>query len=178
MVEAAFVTPIFFMLILAVAEIGLALNDYLALANAVRAGARTASASGNDVYADWGILNHVAREAAALDPGKIDLIVVYKADGFGAEPPASCRAGSPVVGVCNVYDVSDFKLDKTDFGCRDDRSLDKYWCPSARDVSLSGNGSDYVGVWLKVSHPWLTKMFGKTKTFTDSSVIRLEPRTK
>ena len=56
MVEAAFVTPVFFALVLGVAEIGLVMNDYLAQASAVRAGARVASTSGNDIYSDYDIL--------------------------------------------------------------------------------------------------------------------------
>ena len=58
------------------------------------------------------------------------------------------------------------------------KNLDRYWCPTDRKNSLSGTGTDYVGVWMKIEHPWLTKMFGNTKTLTDSSVIRIEPRKK
>ena len=177
-VEAAFITPVFFVLVLGMIEIGLAMNDYLSLANASRAGARVASASGNDVYADYGILRAVEREAAALNEDQIDIIVVYKPTNFGEAPTATCQAGNAVSGVCNVYRPADFARPEADFGCRSDRSLDRYWCPSSRDVSLSGNGSDYVGVWMKIEHDWVTKMFGNSKTLTDSSVIRLEPRTK
>jgi hypothetical protein len=177
-IEAAFITPVFFILVLGIAEIGLAMNDYLALAHSVRGGARTASASGNDVFADWGILTSIERESSAIERTKIKQIVVYKPSSFGEAPTATCQAGNAVSGVCNVYTVADLARPQTDFGCRTDRSLDKYWCPSDRKVSLSGTGSDYVGVWMKIEHPWLTKMFGNVKTLTDSSVIRLEPRTK
>ena len=177
-VEAAFITPVFFALVLGMIEIGLAMNDYLALANASRAGARVASASGNDVYADYGILQAVEREAAALNQNDIKLVVVYKPSGFGEAPTQTCQNGNSVAGVCNVYRPADFNRPEEDFGCRADRNLDKYWCPSSRDVSLSGNGSDYVGVWMKIEHPWITKLLGISKTLTDSSVIRLEPRTK
>ena len=177
-VESAFVTPVFIFLVLAVGEIGLAMNDYLAEANAVRGGARVASASGNDLYADYGIVQAVRRESVALERKKIKYVVVYKASAFGEAPSATCQSGVAVTGVCNVYLVSDFDRPKTDFGCLSNQSLDKYWCPSARKVSLSGSGTDFVGVWMKIEHPWLTKLFGNTKTLTDSSVIRLEPRTQ
>ena len=36
-VEAAFVTPVFFILIFGILEVGLAMNDYLALSSTVRA---------------------------------------------------------------------------------------------------------------------------------------------
>ncbi|MFN8019047.1 MAG: TadE family protein [Acidimicrobiales bacterium] len=174
--EAAIITPIFFTLILGVAEIGLAMNDYLALAATVRAGARVASASGNDGYADYGILSAVERESAAIERKKIQYIVVYKPSTFGEKPSATCQAGTPVANVCNVYTVSDFSRPKSDFGCRNDLNLDRYWCPNARNVTITGTGTDYVGVWMKVKHPWLTKMFGADKMLTDQSVIRLEPR--
>jgi hypothetical protein len=177
-VESAFVTPVFVFLVLAVGEVGLAMNDYLAEANAVRAGARVASASGNDTYADWGILQGVRSEAIALEQKKIKYIVVYKADAFGAAPTSTCQSGTPVANVCNVYTYSDLLRPKADFGCLATKDLDRYWCPTTRKVSLSGSGTDYVGVWMKIQHPWLTKLFGSTKTLTDSSVIRLEPRTQ
>lgn len=178
MLEAAIITPVFFALILAIADIGLAMNDYLALANSVRAGARVASASGNDVYGDWGILSAVERESTALERNKIKYIVVYKPAGFGEPPTATCQAGQPVEGVCNVYTAADLKRPRDDFGCEFESVLDGWWCPTSRVVSLSGTGTDYIGVWMKIEHPWLTKMFGNTKTLTDSSVIRLEPRTR
>ena len=178
MLEAAIITPVFFALILGIADIGLAMNDYLALANSVRAGARVASASGNDVYGDWGILSAVERESTALERKKIKYIVVYKPAGFGEAPTATCQAGQSVSGVCNVYTVADLSRPKSDFGCTYTNVRDGWWCPTTRVVSLSGTGTDYIGVWMKIEHPWLTKMFGNTKTLTDSSVIRLEPRTR
>lgn len=177
-VEAAFITPIFFTLILGVAEIGLAMNDYLALADSVRAGARTASASGPDLYSDWNVLTAVERESAALQKSKILYIVIYKPATFGEEPSATCQAGTAVSGVCNVYRSQDLGRPKTDFGCAASQSLDKFWCPTVRKITLSGTGTDYVGVWMKIKHPWLTKMFGSNLTLTDSSVIRLEPRAR
>ena len=177
-VESAFITPVFIFLVLAVGEIGLAMNDYLAEANAVRAGARVASASGNDIYADYGIVQAVRRESIALERKKVKYVVVYKADAFGAAPTSTCQSGTPVSGVCNVYTYEDFARPKSDFGCLSTKNLDRFWCPTSRKVSLSGTGTEYVGVWMKIEHPWLTKLFGNTKTLTDSSVIRLEPRTQ
>ncbi|MCU1369589.1 MAG: hypothetical protein JWO77_783 [Ilumatobacteraceae bacterium] len=178
MVEAAFITPVFFALVLGVAEIGLVMNDYLAEASAVRAGARVASTSGSDIYTDYAILHAIDKDGAALGNDKIQLIVIYKPTTFGDAPSATCQAGSSVANVCNVYRVSDLDRPETDFGCLSTQNLDRYWCPSNRKTTLVGAGTDYVGVWMKIQHPWLTKMFGSTKTLTDSSVIRIEPRKK
>ena len=151
--EAAFVTPVFFTLVFGIVEIGLAMNDYLALSNSVRAGARTGSATGNDLTADWNVLQAIQREGSALNESQIKMIVVYKASAFGDKPTSTCQAGTAVSGVCNVYDASDFTEDKSHFGCYAAYSLDKFWCPLNRKVSLSGTGTEYIGVWMKIEHP-------------------------
>ena len=177
LVEAAFITPLFFLLVLGIIEFSLAMNDDLALAHSVRAGSRVASASGNDVYADYGILQAIKRESAALGEDKIERIVVYEATGPGEGPTDTCKGGTPS-SICNVYDAADLTLDKDKFGCREVEELDKYWCPTDRKVSLAAGGTDYVGVWMQVRHPYVTRMFGRAVTLTDQSVIRLEPRVK
>lgn len=176
--EAAFVTPVFFVLVLGIIEMGLTMNDYLAVAQSVRAGSRTASASGNDLYADYGIIQRVESESSALPRSSIQYIVVYKAGGVGEKPTSTCMAGTSVANVCNVYTTSAFDKTKAQFGCLTTESLDKYWCPTTRKVTLTGTGTDYVGVWMKAEHKTITKMFVTSQTLTDQSVIRLEPRHK
>ncbi len=176
LLEAALVTPVFLMLIFGVIEVGLALNDDLALSHATRAGSRVASASGDDVLADYGIVQSIAQESAAIPRDQIELIVVYKANDFGEPPSSTCQGGQPVDDQCNVYTSADFALDEDDFGC-DAGEPDASWCPQDRQVVLNGSSEpDYVGVWMKIEHPWVTRMFGQTLTLTDSSVIQLEPR--
>ena len=184
LIEAAFVTPIFFMLVLGIGEASLAMNDKLALANTVRAGTRVASASGNDTYADYGIIRAIVKESAALPRAQIEMIIVYRASKLGEGPPAACLAGSSqdpggstTAPACNVYDPADFAAPKVSFGCVSN-DYDGRWCPRSRKVTLAGGGTEFVGVWMKVEHPWLTRMFGSTVTLTDHSVIRLEPRLK
>lgn len=176
--EAAFVTPVFFLLIFGVVELGLTMNDYLAVANTVRAGSRVASASGDDLYADYGIIQRVEAESSALPRSSIVRIVVYKASALGEKPTATCQAGTPVTGVCNVYTTAAFDKTKAQFGCLTTETLDKSWCPTTRKVTLTGTGPDYVGVWMKVNHQPITKMFVTTQTLSDQSVIQLEPRHK
>lgn len=174
--EAAFVTPVFFTLLLGIVEIGLYMNDYLAAANTVRAGARVASSAGNDPYADYAIVQAINRESAAIPRNQIKYVVVYKADGFGAPPNPTCKLGTRTTNYCNVYTPTDLVKDKSRWGCQAGEALDDAWCPINRKVSSTGTGSEYVGVYIKVSHPWVTKMFGSQKDISDTSVIRLEPR--
>ena len=42
--------------------------------------------------------------------------------------------------------------------------------------NLDRLGTDFVGVWIKYEHSWVTKIFADTSIITDASVIRLEPR--
>lgn len=211
LVEAAFVFPVFMLLLLGVVEFGLFMNDYLAVSSAVRAGSRAASASGNDGKADLYTILKVAQESTALNRGDIKYVVIYKPTKFGEKPSDTCAAGSSVTGLCNVYTYGDMQaaraqvaeetrhaqaiadgnagdvlnLNKIWFGClttgpHSGASPDRFWCPTTRDVSLYGvqQGTDYVGVYMKATHRWVTRMFGTTKDIFDRSVIRLEPRTK
>ncbi|MEO6628372.1 MAG: TadE family protein, partial [Aquihabitans sp.] len=76
-VEAAFVTPIFMMLILALMEGGMYMKDSLAVASTVRAGARAASASGAYEKADLYTVLNMGRESTALNRNDIDYVVIY-----------------------------------------------------------------------------------------------------
>ncbi len=182
LIEAAYVIPVFFLLVFGIMEIGLYMNDDLAVGHSVRSGSRMASASGNDVMADYGVIQSIRKEITALDEDEIEAIVVYKASGVGTEPSASCQVAS-VSGACNFYTPTDFTRPRTQWGCVSSLSPDRFWCPNTRDVSRSDGpaagdvlGTDYVGVWIKYEHDWVTKIFADTSTITDSSVIRLEPR--
>lgn len=217
-VEAAFITPVFFALILGIFEAGLYMKDYLAVSNSVRAGARSASASGANSKADMYTIIDIANETAALSGNQIEYVVIYKATGPGAGPTdvggpddVGCKSGVPVAGVCNVYRYADFEkareqakeenaqaaavtagiartlnTDKIWFGCvtsgpHADLSPDRFWCPGTRKDARSDNnraGPDYVGVWMKVDHRWVTRMFGTATTMTDQSVIQIEPRSE
>ncbi len=216
-VEAAFITPVFFALILGLFEGGLYMKDYLALSNAVRAGARSASAAGADGQADLYTLIDVNNEASGLGAGQLKYVVIYKATGPGdgptdvGGPSGGCKSGIAVTDVCNVYYPEDINkaiaqvkeeraqaaadaagtgrtldTDKIWFGClisgpHANASPDRFWCPGSRADARSDNnkaGPDYVGIWIKAEHGWVTKMFGSTTTMTDQSVIQIEPRSE
>jgi hypothetical protein len=214
LVEAAIVTPVFLLFILAIAEIGLYMKNYLGVANTVRAGARTASAAGSFPSADLYLVNSMALESQAIPRDIIEYIVVYDAGGFGEGPvdegtdgvPAGCLAGQPRAGQCNVYSVLDFERAAAQiaeetrhreaqergeastlnqnllwFGCRTtgphaNQSPDRFWCPTTRDDTY--RNADYVGVYMKIKHGWLTGIFGQEADIEDLSVIRIEPKRK
>ena len=41
---------------------------------------------------------------------------------------------------------------------------------------FDARGTEFVGVWIKYEHKWVTEIFADTSIITDASVIRLEPR--
>ena len=194
-VEASFCFIVFFTLVIAVFEGGLYMKDDLAVSSSVRAGARGASAMANENRADLYTMVNLGRESTALARADIKRIVIYKPSGFGEEPTTACKNGLPDDDVCNVYTADDLRRaeeqveeeaaalaagrapdpDKIVFGCHVD-SPDRYWCPEDRKVTQTGTGPEYVGVWMRVEHPWVTKLFGNAKTIEDHSVVRLEPR--
>src|SRR5215212_9416511 len=129
MVEAAFITPVFFLLVFGVIEVGGAYRDKLTVSNAVTAGARTGSAAADDSYSDYSILQSI-KNAVSAGQGTIDRIVVFKASGPDGVPSDLCKGGSAQpgdsnrVGACNVYTSAAFAEPKTKFGCQTAYNLD------------------------------------------------------
>ena len=95
-------------------------------------------------------------------------------------PRSARREPRASAGTCNVYVASDFDLDSTRFGCStaSPPSPDRFWCPTSRKTARTGaNGPpDIVGVWMKIHHPMLTGFFGSQLTFSDGTLMRIEPR--
>ena len=164
-------------------EFGFAFRDYLTVANATRDGVREASVAGNTGDADYRMLRAIERAAAALPDDGLDLIVIFEATGPNASIPANCRAGTAVAGVCNVYTSSSLLLDDTQFGCLETSngdpidSLDRFWCPFDREVS-TGTGLDYVGVYIRSDHDYITGLFGDSITFEDEMILKVEPQSQ
>ena len=184
MTEAAIISPVFFALLFGVIEMGILFRDHLTITNATRDGARTAAASGNDVDADWRILQTINQSAAAANRGDIQRIVIFKATSTSDKPTAACKAGTAVDGVCNVYTVADLSRPQSDFDCSN-LLLDERFCPSGptsppgppyyRDTRMSALG--YIGVYVEMRHRYVTGFFGASVMIHDTTVVRIEPRT-
>jgi Flp pilus assembly protein TadG len=183
-VEAAIVSLLFFTLLFGIIESGLAFRDYLTTANVARSGARVASGHGNDANADYLVAQAVKKASAGIGNGTLDYVVVFKADAYNSSLPtldATCAAGTPVAGRCNVYTAADLARPSTDFGtgCVSP-APDRFWCPTTRKIAASSAGGgppDYIGVYVKITHRNLFKIWRSTFTFTDQTIIRIEPRT-
>ena len=179
LIEAAFVFPIVMMIFFGIIEFGLAFKDYLSAANGTLSGARVATTAGDDAMADYDILQAIARNADLIPTDQILSIVIFEATGPNDTLPTQCSGGSSSPGRCNVYTGADLTRPESDFGCDETTDLDLSWCPGDRKVNsttATGGPPDYVGIYMRVNHPYVTGLFGATITITDTTIMRIEPR--
>jgi Flp pilus assembly protein TadG len=94
LVEAAIVTPVFFLILFGIVEFSLAFHDQLTEANMGRAGARAGSTHGKDLLADYELVQAVNKAAGSLPRRNIAYIVVYKAAAPTDRVPAGCAGGT------------------------------------------------------------------------------------
>ena len=201
--EAALVTPLFILLLFGALEFGGAFRDYLTLSNGSLAGTRMAAIQGNAADADWNLVQSVKKAMNAMPLYQIKKVVVYRLSPVSASPgagqcvstqcpttsvPASClTAIQGVAGVCNVYGPTELALVSATVpaswntcpGTPSQAYPASYFCPTTRVVSTTGNagfGPDYVGVYVEITHPWITGLFGSSVKMSDTSVTRLEPQ--
>ena len=176
MLEFALVAPVLLLLIFGAFEYGMFFKDYLTVSNTTRTGARVGSAAGSNADADYQILQAVKAAATALPGGSnsISQISIYRSTSAGGEPTATCQATSSASDGCNVYTASAFTQPASKFGCGGG-SLDFTWCPTTRQDSQA-IGPDYIGVWVKTTHGFVTKLFGTSRSITDTVVMRIEPK--
>ena len=148
LVEAAFITPVFAVLIFGIIEFGLAFRDYLTVANASRDGARAASAFGDDQYADWNTIQVTLQATKGFKPNEIRRLIIFDAGGVGgsvlkpSHPAHACLTATVgITNVCNVYDAADMRLAPGEWR---QFSLDDVLL-HARDPHLSGT-MHYAGL--------------------------------
>lgn len=182
MVEAAIVTPLFFLLIFGIFEFGLLFRNHLTTRNATKQGARALSVSGQRPDADYLMLRSVEHGVAAMGLGNLDYVIVFLANGPDDTVPTACRSASQA-DLCNRYVPADFALeidnatggDIGNFRCSGS-ALDRHWCPVDRGTSLT-TGVDYVGLHIQTTHNFITGFFGGTRTLNRTTILRLEPQT-
>lgn len=189
LLEAAFVTPLFFALIFGILEVGLLFRNSLTTNNGAQQGARAASVSGSSPEADYLVIRSVEHGIQAMDLQDLEYVVVFKADGPGDTVPTACRTASqtydplnPAAPACNRYSAIDFFKEIDDpitgndtgnFRCGPS-SVDRFWCPTDRETSLSA-GTDYIGIYVETTHNFATGLFGNERILTETKIIRLEP---
>ena len=186
LVEAAFITPVFLLVLFGVLEFGGAFRDYLTLSNSVGAATREEAIQGANMQADYLTLQAIKKASSAVSLDTINYVVVWKATGPNDKVPTACKTASqtvgttaaPLAGSCNRYTVADINNSSGALWACSGSDPIRYWCPTTRVVTLSGNagvGPDYLGVYISMTHKYMTGFFGPSVTLTDSSVTKLEP---
>lgn len=186
LVEAAFLTPVFFLILIGILEYGLVFRDYLTLGNGTLAGARMASVQGDSPDADFQIIKAVKKATSPSSTNVIKKLVVFKASGPASTISAACAALTPgstsTTSVCNAYGPAtdwaavDSPTNAVNYNCTTP-GRSKGYCPTSRNTKLGpGLAPDFVGVYLEFNHAYLTKMFGNSITLTDTTITQLEPQ--
>lgn len=168
---------------LGIAEFGLAWQDRMTVQSATRAAARVGTNLSTNSAADYNMLLTLNSAIQDVGVGSIQNVVIYKAAAADGLVPTSCVSAAGVVAsvtnVCNAYTGAQLaSLLATQFGsCGASGKLDNAWCPVNRQNVLAA-GPDYLGVWVRVSRPRISKLFGSSPMkITDWTVMRLEPLT-
>jgi Flp pilus assembly protein TadG len=180
MAEAALLTPFFVMLLFGTLEFGGAYRDYLTSSYATATAARQSAVQGNTALADWYILNSLKNAAGAMPLSQINYVVVYKATAASTGPPSGCLTAGSAANNCNRFNATD--LSNANMGTGVSPPANWFtntpdagnWPASGRSVLLSGP-PDYVGVYVNVTHPWITGLFGSNITLTSNTVAQIEP---
>lgn len=185
-IEAAFITPAFLLLLFGVFEFGFLFRNSLATTNASREGARAASVHGAGADTDYIILETIENGIGAMGIENVEYVVVYNVlDLNNPAVPAACAgpSGTSQLNLCNRYEGADFDLELVDpitgvrtdnFGCVPLTSVDTAFCPLLREDSLSGPPG-LVGVYIQTRHEYITGFIGDTKELNETTVIRIEP---
>jgi hypothetical protein len=171
LVEAAFVLPLLILLAFAVIEFGFTFKDLLTVTSATRAGARTATALSKRPNYQSDTADAVAGVLKNTMPTRgIQYLVVYKANPNTGRPADG--ASFEQCNVCYRYKWAP----KADGGAGAwIRNGGNGW--PAKDQNACGDAAhtDYLGVYVRARHDFITGLFGRTATLTDHTVMRLEP---
>ncbi len=190
LIEMAIVAPLLALLVAGIVEFGTLWRDNLSAATSTRAAARVASNLGDDYLADYEAVLSLNSGLASINGATIEGVLVYRAAAANGEPSSSCfdGAGNPRSwsGECNFYSAADvativaadctvscseFPNNTTCAG-----AMSAAFCPQTDRVTDQAAGLTSVGVWVRMSRPYMTGMFpGTGVTITDRTVMKVEP---
>lgn len=174
--------------------------------NGARTGAEYAQSSGTDYYIIQSVLTAGAIDGTVQEIVVYDAADPSPANPSVQNPPSACtsstgggvqvsyidssgtRHSTGAIGSCNVYLASagDFTHPLSDF-TSGTFSNALNWPGNIRlqnttDTRYTSGGTtsagpDYIGVWVKTTHEWLTGFISaQPTTITDQAVYRIEPR--
>ena len=155
LVEFTFIAVLLFTLLFGIVEFGLAFRDRLTVANATQTAARVGSALGDDIRADWEVLQSLKQSLQTLPNsgiGVVRYVDIYEADSDG-DPKTTCPGGD-----CNRY-LYDASLACGWNPCPDPDnfvSLGGGWAADDVDRDVVLPNLDVMGVRVTFAHDWVT----------------------
>lgn len=148
-------------------EFGLMLRARSNLTDATREAARTAAAQPREDGFQNSALAVINGSSRNTGEGSIQYVTIYRAD------PAN--DGRPVFG-------QDFETCMTDCwryeyvpGIGLQEQFGPTWVADTQKACGDLVNHDWVGVYVRTTHSWVTGFFGSDRTLTDFTVMRLEP---
>ncbi len=184
LVEAALVTPLFFVTVLSLFELSFMAHNWLKVTGAAGDAVRAVTVAGSSPTSDFLAIRSLEHGLSSFDLQDVEVIVIYKADGPDDTVPPGCLSIPVPAGLdCNAYSAPDFFLSYVDaggiptghWGCGP-LARDDAWCPTNRQASLSEpGGPDYVGVYIELEQRNITGMFDWDRTLEVNRVARIEP---
>jgi Flp pilus assembly pilin Flp len=163
-VEAALVTPVIIVLLVAVVEFSMYFKDNLSAADAAKAGVRVSSALGRNSTFAQAAADRVQQMAGALDKNGIEQLWIYKAN-VGDEYPVGYSS------FANCTTCVKFDWNGTEFV-----PSSTNWASTTQIACAGSDGPpDRVGVYLRVRHDSITRLFFDSITIDEADVVRFEP---
>jgi hypothetical protein len=168
-VEAALVTPLVMALFFGIIELGFVFKDYLAVAGAVRAGVRIASANPRTSTFAQLAANDVALTGGAMNFNDVQQLWVYKVD-----PVLNTPVGFTDFSNCTVC----VKFHWNGASFVQNTGGPEQWLATSQDAcsaQSAGGPPDRIGVYLQLKHYAFTKLIFTSVNIADASILTLEP---
>jgi hypothetical protein len=162
-VEFAIIVPVLVLLTFGIIEFSSAYHDESMTSDAARAGARVGSSMATDSGMPAAVASAVSSALSTMPSDEPQELWVYKANNAGY--PGNGTSFSSCSTNCIKYTWSQ--------GAKAFSGGSGSWSMSTNQVCTMPY--DQIGVYVKVNHPYVTKLFGSNITLTDHAVFRFEP---
>jgi len=163
-VEFAIIAPVLVVLTFGVIEFSSAYHDSSIAADAARAGARVGSAMATQSGFASAAASAASSAVATLPADVPQELWIYKANSQGY--PGSGSSFSSCGSNCIKYSYSQGSRAFVQSGGGG-------WTASSQQACTQPY--DEIGVYVKLNHKFVTKLFGSSVTLTDHAVFRFEP---
>jgi len=187
-VEFAILVPVLILFVIGILEFSLVLRDYLGVSSSVRVGTRVAaSGAGSGPGCDdasppvctnrvtpalaQAAADAIQRAGTAMPQNSIDEIWVYQANANGFSGTATTQATATCTSNCVRY----VWVDSTPTVPGRFRYSSGSWDSRTINACINTSSSMAVGIYMKATHNFMSKIFIPSITVSDRSVMMFEP---